>query len=119
MSHSKKQEKTSDSVKSGGLTPSQTQHLVMGYLCMEKSKQVDWKKLGELCNVSTSSARTVFTKARRRLEKWEEQIAAAAAIKEVEEAGEAREAGETGEDEGDNKDSDEAVEAAHAQDAEN
>lgn len=38
MSHSKKQEKTSDSVKSGGLTPSQTQHLVMGYLCMEKSK---------------------------------------------------------------------------------
>lgn len=38
MSHSKKQEKTSDPVKSGGLTPSQTQHLVMAYLCMEKSK---------------------------------------------------------------------------------
>ncbi|CAI7639702.1 unnamed protein product [Penicillium discolor] len=104
MSHSKKQEKTSDSVKSGGLTPSQTQHLVM------------------------SLSRTVFTKARRRLEKWEEQRADAAAIKESEEAGEAEEAkearesgeaGETGEDEGDNKDSDEAVEAAHAQDAEN
>lgn len=38
MPHSKKQEKASDPVKSVGLTPSQAEYLVMGYLCMEKSK---------------------------------------------------------------------------------
>lgn len=38
MPPSKKQEKTTDPVKSVGLTPSQTEHLVMAYLCMEKTK---------------------------------------------------------------------------------
>lgn len=38
MPHAKKQEKASDPVKSVGLTSSQTEYLVMGYLCMEKTK---------------------------------------------------------------------------------
>ncbi|KAJ5187481.1 hypothetical protein N7449_010475 [Penicillium cf. viridicatum] len=121
MSHSQKQDKTSDPVKSVGLTPSQTEHLVMGYLCMEKRK-VDWKKLGELCNVTPPSARTVFTKGRRCLEKWEEKRSARATIEEAKEAKEAEEVEEVEEaeeDEDDNEDSDEAVEAAHAEDTEN
>ncbi|CRL29892.1 unnamed protein product [Penicillium camemberti] len=112
MPPSKKQEKTTDPVKSVGLTPSQTEHLVMAYLCMEKTK-VDWKKLGELCNVTPASARTVFGRAKRCLEKWEEQRAAAAAIKEAEEAEDDEE------NEDDDEDSDGAVEAASAQGGEN
>ncbi|KAL2698961.1 hypothetical protein AAEP93_010349 [Penicillium crustosum] len=117
MSHSKQQGKTSDPVKSVGLTPSQTERLVMGYLCMEKNK-VNWKKLGELCNVKPSSARTVFTEARRCLEKWEEQRIAAVAIKEAEEVEEVEEVEEAEEDEEDDKDSDEAMEAARGHDTE-
>ncbi|KAJ5509385.1 hypothetical protein N7527_011528 [Penicillium freii] len=127
MPHAKKQEKASDPVKSVGLTSSQTEYLVMGYLCMEKSK-VDWKKLAELCNVTPSSARTVFTKGRRCLEKWEEKRTAGTAIKPAEEGEEAEEAAEveeieeieeTEENEDDIEDSDDAVEAANAEDAEN
>ncbi|KAJ5617755.1 hypothetical protein N7537_002869 [Penicillium hordei] len=117
MSHLQKQEKTSDPAKSVGLTPSQTEHLLMGYLCMEKPK-VDWKKLGELCNVTPSSARTVFTKGRRCLERWEENRGARAVIKEAEEPEELEEVEEAEEHEGDNENSDGAVEAAHAEDTE-
>lgn len=89
------------------------------------SWQVDWEKLGELCKVTPSSARTVFTKSRRCLEKWEEQRTAGAATKEAEEAEEAgedeevEETEETEEDEDDNENSVEAVEAAHAEDPKN
>ncbi|KAJ9489505.1 hypothetical protein VN97_g3766 [Penicillium thymicola] len=124
MARAQKQGKTSDPVKSVGLSPSQIEHLVMAYLCMEKPK-VDWEKLGELCKVTPSSARTVFTKSRRCLEKWEEQRTAGAATKEAEEAEEAgedeevEETEETEEDEDDNENSVEAVEAAHAEDPKN
>ncbi|KAJ5977175.1 hypothetical protein N7501_000517 [Penicillium viridicatum] len=121
MPHSKKQEKASDPVKSVGLTASQAEYLVMGYLCVEKTK-VDWKKLAELCNVTPSSARTVFTKGRRCLEKWEEKRTAGATIKqaeEVEKTEEAEEVEEAEEDEDDIEDSDDAVEAANAEDGEN
>ena len=84
----------------------------------ESSWQVNWKKLGELCNVKPSSARTVFTEARRCLEKWEEQRIAAVAIKEAEEVEEVEEVEEAEEDEEDDKDSDEAVEAARGHDTE-
>ncbi|OQD64490.1 hypothetical protein PENPOL_c007G03310 [Penicillium polonicum] len=124
MPHAKKQEKASDPVKSVGLTSSQTEYLVMGYLCMEKSK-VDWKKLAELCNVTPSSARTVFTKGRRCLEKWEEKRTGGAAIKQAEEAEgaegaeEVEEVEEAEEVEADIENSDDVVEAANAEDAEN
>ncbi|OQE87064.1 hypothetical protein PENNAL_c0020G00879 [Penicillium nalgiovense] len=72
MSSTHKQEKTANPVKALGLTPSQAEHLLLGYLCMQKP-EVDCKKLAELCDVTPSSARTVFTKARRKLEKWEEK----------------------------------------------
>ncbi|KAJ5206944.1 hypothetical protein N7491_002426 [Penicillium cf. griseofulvum] len=82
---SQKQKKKPDLVKNLGLTPSQTEHLLMGYLCMPRPK-IDWKKLGELSNVTPSSARTVFTNARRNLERWEEKRTAGAITKENEQA---------------------------------
>lgn len=88
----------------------------------ESSWQVDWKKLGELCNVTPPSARTVFTKGRRCLEKWEEKRSARTTIEEAKDAKEAEEVEEVEEaeeDEDDNEDSDEAVESAHAEDTEN
>ncbi|KAJ5170398.1 uncharacterized protein N7500_003181 [Penicillium coprophilum] len=81
---SQKQQKSPNLVRSLGLTPSQTEHLLMGYLCMKKSK-LDWKKLAEFSNVTPDSARTTFTKARRTLEKWEEKRTAGAVTKEAEE----------------------------------
>ncbi|KAG0153141.1 hypothetical protein PDIDSM_4991 [Penicillium digitatum] len=96
MSYSRKQEKTFDLVETLGLTPNQVEHLLLGLLCMEKCK-VDWSKLADLCKVTPSSARTVFTKARRRLVKWEEKPAtrvARQAKKGAEEAEEAEEAKE-------------------------
>ncbi|CAI7663308.1 unnamed protein product [Penicillium glandicola] len=110
MSCSQKQEKTS-MLKSAGLTPGQTEHLLLGYLCMQKPK-IDWKKLAELSNVTPSSARTVFTRGRRSLEKWEKRIAGPATKEEAGEADDEEDADHT-------KDSDEAVEAAHAEDTEN
>lgn len=89
------------------------------------SWQVDWKKLGEFCKVTPSSARTVFTKSRRCLERWEDQRTAGAATKEAEETEEAGEdeeveqTEETKHEEDDNEDSVEAVEAAHAEDPKN
>ncbi|KAJ5920482.1 hypothetical protein N7516_011340 [Penicillium verrucosum] len=124
MPQGQKQEKISDTVKSVGLSPSQMEHLVMAYLCMEKPK-VDWKKLGEFCKVTPSSARTVFTKSRRCLERWEDQRTAGAATKEAEETEEAGEdeeveqTEETKHEEDDNEDSVEAVEAALAKDPKN
>ena len=73
----------------------------------DESWQVDWKKLGELSKVTPSSARTVFTKGRRTLEKWEERVIAEA-TKKVEEDGQVEE---------DNPDG--ALEAAHVEDTEN
>ncbi|KGO75682.1 hypothetical protein PITC_030340 [Penicillium italicum] len=107
MPSSQSKEKTSELMETLGLAPSQVEHLLMGLLCMEKRK-LDWKKLGELCNVTPSSARTVYTKARRNLEKWdEERIAKAAKTEEAEK------------DEVDAEGDDEADEAADAQDTEN
>ncbi|KAF3030722.1 hypothetical protein E8E15_010750 [Penicillium rubens] len=106
MSSTHKPEKTANLVKALGLTPSQAEHLLLGYLCMQKpeanesSRQVDWNKLAELSNVTPSSARTVFTKARRRLEKWEENRTAGMAYK--------------GSDEADEAEQDVATETAHA-----
>ncbi|KAJ5486105.1 hypothetical protein N7530_000405 [Penicillium desertorum] len=91
-------------VKALGLIPSQAEHLLLGYLCMPKP-EVDWKKLAELCDVTPSSARTVFTKARRQLEKWEEKRAAEAVKKEANEADEAEQ--------------DAATETAHADNDQN
>ncbi|KAJ5373956.1 hypothetical protein N7517_005962 [Penicillium concentricum] len=103
-----KQEKTPNLVKSLGLTPSQMDHLLMGYLCMHKPK-IDWKKLADLSNVTPASARSLFSKARRTLEKWEEQRTAGVATKETEQA----------EDERDTEDVTEAMEDAHVEDTEN
>lgn len=36
MSSTHKQEKTANPVKALGLTPSQAEHLLLGYLCMQK-----------------------------------------------------------------------------------
>ncbi|KAJ6180546.1 hypothetical protein N7519_011007 [Penicillium mononematosum] len=88
MSSTHKQEKTANPVKALGLTPSQAEHLLLGYLCMRKP-EVDWKKLAELSSFTPSSATTVFTKARRRLEKWEENRTAGTAYKGSDEADEA------------------------------
>ncbi|KAJ6125152.1 hypothetical protein N7471_012469, partial [Penicillium samsonianum] len=88
------------------LTPSQTEHLLLEYLCMRKPK-VDWKKLAELSNVTHSAARTAFTKGRRSLEKWEEKRTAEAGTKKSEK------------DEGDTEDPGEDVEAGHAEETKN
>ncbi|KAF9247633.1 hypothetical protein DTO013E5_4638 [Penicillium roqueforti] len=78
----------------------------MGYLCMQKPK-IDRKKLGALSKVTPSSVRTVHTKGRRTLEKWEETVISGATKK-------AEEHERIDED-----NPDEAVEAAHVEDTEN
>ncbi|KAJ5503359.1 hypothetical protein N7463_006233 [Penicillium fimorum] len=105
---SQKQEKPPNRVKSLGLTPSQTDHLLMGYLCMQKPK-LDWKKLAELINVTPASARSAFSKARRTLEKWEKRTTGVVT----------KEAAQAEENEKDTEDGMEAMEAAHAEDTEN
>ncbi|KXG53724.1 uncharacterized protein PGRI_007740 [Penicillium griseofulvum] len=97
MSSPQKQKKKPDFAKTLGLTPSQTEHLLMGYLCMPKPK-VDWKKLGELNHVTPSSARTVFTNARRSLERWEEKRTAGATPKKNEQTEQAEQAEEDKQD---------------------
>ncbi|KAJ5824169.1 hypothetical protein N7447_006509 [Penicillium robsamsonii] len=102
---SQKQEKTPNLVKSLGLTPSQTDHLLMGYLCMQKPK-----KLAGLINVTPASAKSAFGKARRTLEKWEEKRTAGVVTKH---------AAQDEEDEKDTEDAMEATENAQAKDTEN
>ncbi|KAJ5498127.1 hypothetical protein N7453_007178 [Penicillium expansum] len=110
---SQKQEKTFDLVKVSGLTPTQVEHLLLALLCMEKrkvhedSQSVDWNKLGELCNVTPTSARTVFGKGRRKLEEWKEKRTAAKEAKQAEEV------------EDDTEDANEADEDGYAENAEN
>ncbi|KAK4862489.1 hypothetical protein LT330_002622 [Penicillium expansum] len=104
---SQKQEKTFDLVKVSGLTPTQVEHLLLALLCMEKRKSVDWNKLGELCNVTPTSARTVFGKGRRKLEEWKEKRTAAKEAKQAEEV------------EDDTEDANEADEDGYAENAEN
>lgn len=50
MPQGQKQEKISDTVKSVGLSPSQMEHLVMAYLCMEKPK-VSERMCAWICRV--------------------------------------------------------------------
>ncbi|KAJ5791614.1 uncharacterized protein N7518_008625 [Penicillium psychrosexuale] len=96
MSFTQKQEKTSNLVKALGLTQARW-NISYWDICACKSPS----------KVTPSSARTVFTKGRRTLEKWEERVIAGATKK-------AEEHERIDED-----NPDEAGEAAHVEDTEN
>ncbi|KAJ5294708.1 hypothetical protein PENANT_c014G02610 [Penicillium antarcticum] len=52
-----------------GLTPSETKHLLLAYMCMTSPLKIDTKLLGTFTDTKAKSANWVFLKARRKLVK--------------------------------------------------